>query len=181
MSRMKSRPRRLPLAIVTVLGLALGLALSAVGDMPEVPVLDVLRGPMPQNLIVIDGDTLKLDGQSIRLHGIDSPERRQTCDDGWPAAEEARRTLAAIVAAGPVLCDRVSTDRYGRTVGTCKVDGRDVGEAMVRAGMAWAYTDYSRRYVADEQRARLDRLGVHARQCASPAAWRTSHPRQPVR
>ena len=50
----------------------------------------VLRGPTNIHS-VIDGDTSKVAGLSIRLHGIDAPEVAQTCD-GWPAGEAAHRS-----------------------------------------------------------------------------------------
>jgi endonuclease YncB( thermonuclease family) len=69
----------------------------------------------------------------------------------------------------------VSTDAYGRTVAICRVNGKDVGEAMVRSGMA--YAAYSQRYLLQEWQAKFDGLGIHARHCASPADWRSRHQR----
>lgn len=125
---------------------------------------------------VIDGDTLNVGGRPIRLEGIDAPELRQTCADGWPAGQESRRALAAIATSGAVRCRRVTTDRYGRTVAFCSVDGRDLGAVLVRSGMAWAYTTYSWRYLLDEWQAWFDGLGVHGQDCIGPAAWRAGHP-----
>ena len=154
------RRRRSTLRWAVLGGLVLGLATWQAGTGPSVP--------------VVDGDTFKLGGESIRLHGVDAPEIAQTCD-GWPAGEAARRALAALVADGTPQCEAVTRDVYGRTVAICRVDGRDIGEALVRSGMA--YAAYSQRYAAQEQQARFDRIGIHARRCASPAAWRASHPK----
>jgi endonuclease YncB( thermonuclease family) len=38
---------------------------------------------------VIDGDTLRVDGVTYRLWGIDAPEEHQSCADGWPAEQAA--------------------------------------------------------------------------------------------
>jgi endonuclease YncB( thermonuclease family) len=124
---------------------------------------------------VVDGDTLKIAGERIRLHGIDAPELRQTCADGWPAGDAARRALVGLVAAGTPHCDRGTTDRYGRTVAICRVNGDDIGVAMVRQGFAWAYITYSWRYLPEEWLAWFDGAGVHARRCATPPAWRADH------
>jgi endonuclease YncB( thermonuclease family) len=125
---------------------------------------------------IVDGDTLRIGRESIRLQGIDAPELRQTCADGWHAGDAARRALAGLVAAGAPQCERVTTDRYGRTVAICRVNGEDIGAAMVRRGMAWAYSTYSWRYLSDEWLAWFEGAGVHARHCASPSAWRAEHP-----
>ena len=124
---------------------------------------------------VVDGDTLRIGGESIRLHGIDAPELVQFCADGWLAGDAARRALASRVAAGTPQCERMGTDRYGRTTAVCRVNGEDIGAALVRSGMAWAYATYSYRYLPQEWLAWSDRVGVHAHRCASPASWRATH------
>ena len=46
---------------------------------------------------VIDGDTIEVHGQRIRLHGIDAPESRQLCRlDGqpWQCGKDAANILA---------------------------------------------------------------------------------------
>ena len=83
---------------------------------------------------VVDGDTLRIGGESIRLHGIDAPELVQFCADGWLAGDAARRALASRVAAGTPQCERMGIDRYGRTTAVCRVNGEDIGAALVRFG-----------------------------------------------
>jgi endonuclease YncB( thermonuclease family) len=129
------------------------------------------------SVTVVDGDTLKLGNERIRLHGIDAPESLQRCADGWQAGQAARRELAELVSRGAPDCERVTTDRYGRTVAICRVNGLDLGAAMVRRGLAWAYTKYSVRYVAEEALARIEGKGVHARSYTQPAEWRSQNPR----
>ncbi len=57
---------------------------------------------------VIDGDTLEIHGQRIRLHGIDAPESRQLCRlDGepWQCGKDAANALAEKLARRPVTCE----------------------------------------------------------------------------
>src|SRR5262249_53290789 len=87
---------------------------------------------------VIDGDSLVVAGVEIRLYGIDAPEYRQYCfrrGRPWACRGDATRTLRAVIANRQVDCRSREEDRYGRTVASCAVEGRDLGAAMVAGAM----------------------------------------------
>lgn len=107
---------------------------------------------------VIDGDTLEIHGQRIRLHGVDAPESRQTCLDAigkeWRCGQEAALKLADHIGRAPIICERRDIDRYGRIVGRCSVTGSDINAWLVSEGWAVAYRQYSTDYVGQEDAAK---------------------------
>jgi endonuclease YncB( thermonuclease family) len=121
---------------------------------------------------ITDGDTIKQNGVAYRLWGIDAPERKQDCPDGWPAGRMATTRLLELTAGRPVVCQEKDRDRYGRTVAICRTSGEDLGAIMVREGMAWAFVRYSRDYVDQEAKAKVEQLGVHAHDCRPAWEWR---------
>ncbi len=124
---------------------------------------------------VIDGDSINIGDQRIRIHGIDAPEGRQTCvRDGvtWLCGQEAGQRMRALVRGSEVRCEGIDQDRYGRIVAKCFAGGRDVGEAMVFEGMALAYRQYSTDYVQAEAMAKAARRGLWSGQFVEPWDWR---------
>ena len=113
------RPRlRLPRRSTLLILLFAALAVAGLAWTPP-PVMVTAMGAVA----VVDGDTFRIGRETIRLEGIDAPELRQACADGWQAGEAAREALADLLWAGRPTCERVTTDRYGRTVAVCRVDG----------------------------------------------------------
>lgn len=163
-----------------VVGAVLGVTTHYLRDRP-VPA----RAPSPRAapaglaadaVRVVDGDSLELGGQRVRLKGIDALELHQTCRDaggaGIACGQEARAALAALVADGPVRCSDEGTDRFGRTLARCKNGrGEEINRALVREGWALAFAG-DPRYAAEERAARQARRGIHAWAFVPPAEWR---------
>jgi endonuclease YncB( thermonuclease family) len=122
-----------------------------------------------ESVRVVDGDTLRVDGVTYRLWGIDAPESDQPCADGWPAGQTATEHLRALIGDHHVTCEPRTLDRYGRTVAICRAGGRDLGADMVADGHASAFVRYSRDYVDEEREAAAVKAGIHGHTCQP--AW----------
>ena len=127
------------------------------------------------NARVIDGDTLAIAGERVRLDGIDAPESRQSCTrDGrpWACGKAATEAIRNLVGRNPVRCEVNRRDRYGRAIGACFATGRDLQQLLVRQGLALAYRAYSTRYAPEENAARKERIGLWSGSFVEPWLWR---------
>lgn len=91
------------------------------------------------NVRVIDGDTIDVAGERVRILNIDTPERgsRARCEAERVKAERASRALRSRVeAARRIDLERDGLDRYGRTLAIVRLDGVDVGEELIAGGLA---------------------------------------------
>ena len=135
---------------------------------------------------VTDGDTYQF---SVRLFGIDTPETRQVCasasgqfyycgsgardfqDDLFDVSESGRATET-------VACTFTGAVTYGRAVASCKVNGLDVGEQIIRAGWALAYREFldghplEDKYLDAEADAESRKLGMWQGEFVTPSDWR---------
>ena len=119
---------------------------------------------------ISDGDTLKVRCPDqpqlvVRLAEIDAPEKAQ------PFGRKSKQWLSTLCFNKQAEVRPVSRDRYGRTVGRVICAGTDANAAMVRAGMAWAYT----RYLTDPQ---IRAMEVVARR-EDLGLWADPHPVPP--
>ncbi|MYE10512.1 MAG: thermonuclease family protein [Gammaproteobacteria bacterium] len=149
------------------------VAVLAVSGTPSAGIAqDLVSGPAR----VIDGDTVEIRGRRVRLHGIDAPERTQTCTDAagrtYGCGRVAADALASMMGRSSVTCQARDTDRHGRLVAVCSRDGVDLNALMVSNGHALAYRRFSIDYVAHENAARARRLGVWQGPFAAPWDWR---------
>ena len=129
---------------------------------------------------VVDGDTIIIGEERIRLHGIDAPEQRQSCledDLEWACGEEATATLRNMVAGRVVDCRGSDRDRYGRLIAVCFTAGRNLNEDMVREGWALAYRKYSTDYLRAEGDAERNFRGIWRGDFVRPWEWRRKNRR----
>lgn len=126
---------------------------------------------------VQDGDSLKLqlpgraEEVSIRLHGIDAPEK------GQAFSEESRAMLRNLTQGKNIRVDVQNTDRYGRYLGKVYVGKTYVNLELVKAGLAWHY-DGSRDAVIEqaEAAARMAHKGLWSDTTAiNPREHRKKH------
>jgi len=159
----------------------LAAALSVLASAPAAA--NVLAGPAT----VIDGDTIDMTGTRIRLIGIDAPESAQQCRRGgeaWDCGKDAAAALHEMVADGPLECTAQGTDRYGRTLATCRNALFDLGHELLRRGLAVPFGDAPADYAEARDVARQLQFGLWAGEFEEPAAWRAANPRaepQPAR
>ena len=116
-----------------------------------------------QNLKITDGDTIKINGEKIRFSGIDTPELKQTClKEGVKnfCGKEAKQILIDKIADNKVTCVREGKDRYKRTLAECFVNDESLSSYLVRSGYAFAYRKYSKKFIIDEDYARINNLGM---------------------
>jgi endonuclease YncB( thermonuclease family) len=125
---------------------------------------------------IIDGDTVEVQGQKIRLHGIDAPESKQQCqrskDEFWPCGKQATLSLVEKINGSQILCEGRDQDRYGRVIAVCFSGETDLNAWMVSHGWAVSYRKYSKDYVSHEEVAQSTRLGVWAGKFVMPWEWR---------
>lgn len=134
---------------------------------------------------VTDGDTLTVAKQRIRLWGIDAPESAQQCTgkEGrtWPCGRRSAAALDGYLLEKTVRCQPKDTDRYGRVVAECFVQGASVNRWMVRSGWAVAYRQYATAFIADEADARQHQRNLWQGPFQMPADYRRSKRDQAAR
>ena len=128
-----------------------------------------------QELRVIDGDTIHLNGEKIRFTGIDTPELKQTCiKEGVidPCGVTAKEILIEKIGDNKVECISDGKDQYKRTLAECFVNSESLSSYLVRSGYAFAYRRYSKKFIKDEDYAKLNKIGMWSMEFDYPWDYR---------
>ena len=116
-----------------------------------------------QDLRVVDGDTIHLNGIKIRFSGIDTPELKQNCikdsiEVAWGI--EARDILINKIGNHKVSCVSEGKDQFKRILAECFVNNISLSRFLVRSGYAFAYRKYSKKFISDEEFAKSNQIGM---------------------
>lgn len=134
------------------------------------------RGPAE----VLSGETLRVDGKTFRLKGIDAPEHGQICINKSGKPFDCGRISATgmmdLTAGEIVACDPVSSILISPITATCWAGEYDLSEGMVYTG--WALADPQSGAVLKllQTVAESKKNGLWAGQFDLPWIWRESHP-----
>ena len=112
---------------------------------------------------VIDGDTIHIGNNKIRLHGIDSPEQKQTCTfeaNEWNCGQDATFFLSTLINRKSVSCKVKDIDQYKRLIAVCFIDNVNINKFMVISGWAIAYRFYSKDFIKEEEIAKKNKSGI---------------------
>lgn len=93
---------------------------------------------------VVDGDTIWLNGQNLRLQSFDTPEPYNDICGGTAEVELAGRASARLLRLLNSSAFTVETggeDRYGRTLATVRINGVDVGDILIAERLARGWPD----------------------------------------
>lgn len=143
------------LVVAVLAGALLGIgSLFATGNAPQMlAAVGLARGGDCSLVSVHDGDTIRCNGEKIRLANIDAPElegsprcvqMRYGKNPSWCDFElgiKSRDALDDFLDSGSIKVERVGVDRYGRTLATISVDGADAGRHLISLGYAKAWVD----------------------------------------
>ena len=115
------------------------------------------------NLKIVDGDTIVLNGEKIRFSGIDTPELKQTCMKGEQkvfCGMFAKMLLIKTIGNETPKCIREGKDAYKRTLAECFINGESLSAFLVKSGYAFAYRKYSDKFIKEEEFAKKNKLGM---------------------
>ena len=102
---------------------------------------------------VRDGDTIEVGKVPIRLNGVSAPELKE------PLGKASKKFMRNLVLGKPIRCELNGKKTYDRLVGTCFIEGKDVGTAVIKAGLALDCSRYSGgRYKGVETAVGRDRI-----------------------
>ena len=131
-----------------------------------------------QELRVVDGDTIHLNGEKIRFSGIDTPELKQTCINNavkYLCGVTAKEILIKKIGVNKIVCINEGKDQYKRTLAECFVNDKSLSSYLVRSGYAFAYRKYSKKFIKDEDYARINRLGMWSMKFEYPWDFRRNN------
>ena len=116
---------------------------------------------------VVDGDTLVIGRQRIRLIDIDAPETGQTCTCKGKQVKcgiEAKNILSNLIGANIVSCKSSGRDLYGRLLAECFItkstDEISLNRSMVRAGAAVVISKQNEILLQEESTAIRQKKGI---------------------
>ena len=131
---------------------------------------------------VIDGDSIEIKKEKIRLFGIDAPEMKQICHDKnnkpYACGHLSKTYLEKYIknrSGKKIYCYYSERDKYNRIIGECfigTISKININKMMVGNGRAVAYLKYSEKYLDAQNIAKNKKYGIWKGTFDLPEEWR---------
>lgn len=119
--------------------------------------------PLEGRAQAMGGDLLRIGSSTVRLAGIEAPERGQSCGNAsrrWRCGAAAEAALDRLVTGRTVRCSLSGSDDGGRPLATCVAGKTEINAELVRKGHAFAASGLFGSYSSLEREARDGKLGL---------------------
>jgi endonuclease YncB( thermonuclease family) len=139
----------------------------------QLPVAGPARKPLQGRAEALGGDLMRVAGTTVRLAGVEAPERRQTCGTGsrrFRCGAAAEAALGRLVNGRPVICTVSGTGEGGIALAYCMRGKIDINAELVRQGHVFAGSGFFARYASLEREARAAKAGI----------WASGEPERPA-
>jgi len=155
---------------------------SDTSNLKEYKDLKIYKNTNTNKIIVVgkateikDGDTIKVsDLFTVRLYGIDTPEKKQFCKDSkgkeYNCGIKAKEYLQKIIGKQNLTCVNNGNEKYGRFLFVCKTNKYNINQEMVKSG--WALSYFNDEYKQEEIEAEKNKAGIWAGEFERPEIWR---------
>jgi len=138
------RDRHLFRQLLVAATLAALMASPALAANPSMSICAPKQRNTPTKTCIVDGDTIWLNGQNLRMKDYDTPEPSTAICGGAAEVALAKRATARLrdlLNANSWTVETFGRDRHGRTLATIRINGMDVGDILILEQLARRWPD----------------------------------------
>ena len=125
----------------------------------------------------LEGDLVSINGNAVKLWGIDAPDLGQTCfskfGQSFDCALASKNALATYIGQSQITCYIRGKNSHGQQIGTCGVGGADLAALMIRDGYAMSFRGLNVHYDRLQAFAQARKRGLWDGRFEAPWIWRS--------
>lgn len=183
-ARLPGQPRTRAISVMAVcllgaIGIASMMGFSMRSPVQVADIIPTFWGPnevVAGYAVSLTGDSMRIDGKTVRMADIEAPELTQTCArpnaSSWNCGQSALGALRRLTGRNTITCDVQKIDASGHRIGTCRAGDVDLAAEMVRNGHVFASGGFFPTYGSEQSEAQSAKAGLWSGTSRSPQDYR---------